>query len=284
MPNILANTKTLVSTPGMLNIYSKWILSRRLLGKNPAVSCTSNTSVSGWLNFSEYWSFSKGIPQAEELLMEKCLSNSSNQKTVTIDIGANIGLFTVTLASLGYSEIHAFEPVPQTFSRLETNIKTNQLQDKITLNCVAVGSEEGTIQFQIFEDSPAINRFVKFQDEDKENIVIQKVALTTLSKYCDEHSIQHIDFLKIDVEGMELFVLKGGEKLLRDHRIAKILLEICPNNLQSANVKLRDLYEYILEVKYLPYYLEKNGDMGKVLKLEDLEKINLANIVLAPDF
>jgi hypothetical protein len=127
MSNILANVKTLVSTPGMLNAYSNWFLNRQLFGKTPSINCTSKTKISGWLNFSEYWSFSQGIPQAEKLLMKKCFCNLSNQKTVAIDIGANIGLFTVTLSDVGYSNIHSFEPVPQTFSRLETNVKNNQL-------------------------------------------------------------------------------------------------------------------------------------------------------------
>ena len=283
MSSLLINARTLISKPGMLFLYGKWLFLRKLFDKNPKLFCSNNSAISQWLNFSEYWSFSRGIPEAEKLLMQNCLHDSLHKKTVAIDIGANIGLFAVTLASLGYSEVHVFEPIPQTFKRLQDNIKSNNFPGKINLNCLALGSQTQKLEFQVFEHSPAINRFINCQDENNKNIVTQKVAVTTLTKYCQENNIEHIDFLKIDVEGMEIFVLKGAKDLLQEHRIDKILLEICPINLQSANVKLQDLYECIIESKYLPYSLKNNGNPGKILEIEDLEKVTLENIVLVPN-
>ena len=159
MSGILINAKRLATTLCMFSASFKWVLARTLSrsGTKLAVACTSDTKICGWLNFSEYWSFRYGIPQAEKALMERCLNSAFQNKTVAIDIGANLGLFTVTLAGLGYSEIHAFEPVPQTFTRLKANVANNQLLENVRLNCIAVGSKEGSLTFQIFEKSPAIH-------------------------------------------------------------------------------------------------------------------------------
>lgn len=285
MSRILKNAQRLVTTPGMFSAYYKWVIARTLSSAGPAVACTSDTQVSGWLNFSEYWSFHQGIPKSEKFLMERCLNSASQERTVAIDIGANVGLFTVALASLRYSEVHAFEPVPQTFARLKANAANNQLLEKIRLNCMAVGAEEGFIEFQIFENSPAINRFVSFSSHKEPNILTatQNVTVTTLDKYCEEHQIDKVDFLKIDVEGMEPLVIQGANKLLQQKRISTILIEICPANLEIGGTSIHHLYESIVNVSYLPHLLLKSGDVGEVMTREELQKLTLANVVLIPN-
>lgn len=282
MSKILRNAQRLVTTPGMFNAYCNWILARRLSGRTPAVACTSDTQISGWLNFSEYWSFHGGIPKAEKLLMQKCLSGASRDSTVAIDIGANLGLFTVALASLGYSDVHAFEPVPQTFARLKANLANNRFLKNYKLNSVALGSEEGFTEFQIFENSPAINRLASPSKYELKTTSTQQVPVTTLDKYCDEHQIRKIDFLKIDVEGMEPLVIKGAKKLLINQSVSRILLEICPANLEIVENSIHELYESIIKVGYSPHLLLKNGDIGKVLTIDDLQKVTLVNVVVIP--
>lgn len=282
MSKILENTKRLVTTPGMFNAYCNWLIARRLSNHGPALSCTPDSKITGWLNFSEYWSFHHGVPEAEKLLMQKCLNRGNQEKTVAIDIGANLGLFSVVLASIGYDQIHAFEPVPQTFARLKSNVVNNQFLEKVKLNCTAIGSEEGFIEFQIFDNSPAINRIVKSNQQQEKTTRIQKVTVTTLDQYCAEHDINKIDFLKIDVEGMEPLVIQGSENILKNKRVSTILLEICPANLKISGSSISELYESILKLGYLPHLLLTNGDIGKVLKLEHLQTMTLANVVVIP--
>ncbi len=282
MSRILKNAQRLVTTPGMLSAYYKWVIAHTLSGAGPAVACTSNTQVSDWLNFSEYWSFHQGIPKPEKRLMERCLNSLSQERTVAIDIGANVGLFTIALAGIGYSEIHAFEPVPQTFARLKANITNNRLVKNISLNCLAVGSEEGFAEFQIFDNSPAINRLVKSSNHHLKITSTQRVPITTLDQYCSEQEISKIDFLKIDVEGMEPLVIQGAENLLINRCISTILLEICPANLEVVGNSIQGLYESFAKVGYLPHRLLESGEFGELLKLEDLQSMTLANVVVIP--
>lgn len=282
MLGISTNAKRLFTTPGMFSAYFNWAIASKLSGAEPAVACTLDTQISGWLNFSEYWSFHQGIPQAEKVLIERCLNSASHNRTIAIDIGANIGLFTVALAGIGYSEVHAFEPVKQTFTRLKANVANNQLLETVRLNCVAVGSEEGFAKFQIFENSPAINRLIRSIAHEQETFSTQRVSITTLDQYCFEQKISTIDFLKIDVEGMEPFVIKGAEELLINRRISTILLEICPANLEAVGNSIQGLYEPFTKVGYLPHLLLESGEFGEVLKVEDLQSMTLANVVVIP--
>lgn len=282
MSRILENTKRIVTTPGMFNAYCNWLIARTLSNDGPAISCTSDSKITGWLNFSEYWSFHHGVPEAEKLLMQKCLKKGNQEKTVAIDIGANLGLFSVVLASIGYDEIHTFEPVPQTFARLKSNLVNNQFLEKVKLNCTAIGSQEGFVEFQIFDNSPAINRIAKSNQHQQKTTGIQKVTVTTLDKYCAENHISKIDFLKIDVEGMEPLVIQGSENILRNKCVSTILLEICPVNLKMSGTSTTEVYELITQLGYRFHLLLKNGDIGKVLKLEDLQNMILANVVVIP--
>jgi hypothetical protein len=92
--------------------YSKWLFNRNLLRKAPEVTLTADAQIGGWISFSEYWSFWKGIVNAEKSLIKLQLLNKTNRPTIAVDIGANIGLFTIYLATIGYDKVYSFEPVP----------------------------------------------------------------------------------------------------------------------------------------------------------------------------
>jgi FkbM family methyltransferase len=204
------------------------------------------------------------------------LPNSDHEK-VALDIGANIGLFTGYLATFPSTSVHSFEPVPQTFFRLETNIINNCLNGKAVLNRLAVGETQGSIKFAISNDSPATN---KISTSESDHDI--KVTVTTLDQYCEDNHIDDIDFLKIDVEGMETQVLRGGDKMLKEKKIKSILIEICPPNLNATGNSIENLYESIINVGYTPYRLSSNGDIDRKLFLEDLQNVVLENVALLP--
>lgn len=279
MSRILENAKRLVTTPGMLRAYWNWVFAHTFSGKRPALACTSDTQICSWLNFSEYWSVHRGISQAEKCLMIRCLNSTSFGKTVAIDVGANLGLFTITLAGLGYSEVHAFEPVPQTFARLKANVANNHLLETVQLNCIAIGSEEGFAEFQIFEESSAINGIVGPSAYQPTPASTQRVPVTTLDRYCSENQISKIDFLKIDAEGMDPLVMIGMQSLLNNRCVSAILLEMCPLSLSRVNFTVSQFYELIINSGYLPYSLLENGSPGQVVGPEDLQAINWEKVL-----
>jgi len=285
----LKNLKALLFTEGMLLAYCRWLVSTKLHSKTPDVTLADSLKIGGWISFSEYWSFRKGITDAEQAFIRRNLYDESGGARVAVDIGANIGLFTVYCANFDSTYVHSFEPVPQTFARLKSNIQRNNLEDKVALNLLAVGAEEGIVQFAIFDDSPAVNRIFNrsessaFSEQENNQFKTIDVAVTTLDKYCRDQNITSIDFLKVDVEGMESWFIEGAREMLANKSVKAILIEICPTNLKQSESSVEILYQSIVKSGYIPYRISLDGTIGSELTRKDLEIIVLENVALLPE-
>ena len=73
------------------------------------------------------------------------------------------------------------------------------------------------------------------------------VNIQTLDKYCKQNNIENIDLLKMDVEGHELDVLRGGGRFLRSHEASTISFEVGPCNIDS-HTYFKDYYYFINEI------------------------------------
>jgi FkbM family methyltransferase len=129
---------------------------------------------------------------------------------VFIDIGANVGSHSIVLARyLGEpSIVHAFEPHPRTFAYLQANVELNQMSN-IKIYNVALGEVEGTVEFSDFAIIDDQNRVLSGQDERKHTISVPLKRLDSFGFYQEP-----IGTIKLDVEGYELFVLRGAERTL----------------------------------------------------------------------
>jgi FkbM family methyltransferase len=79
---------------------------------------------------------------------------------------------------------------------------------------------------------------------------VQEVPTDTLDHFCESQRIEHIDFLKVDVEGFEKQVFVGAHQLLKDRRIKSISFEIAQAPLQGAGTKPREVFEALEAVGY----------------------------------
>jgi FkbM family methyltransferase len=263
--------------------YARWLVAKLITGKPPLLTLEANVRIGGWISFSEYWSLQGVLPRQEGLYIKRCLEGRQG-RAMAFDVGANIGAFTCFLAEMGARQVHAFEPIPETFCRLKNNVKLNGLLDRAHLNCLAVGMEQGFVTFHIEESSPATNHMALPGRSSANSVTSsQLVALVSLDGYCNEQGIQGIDFLKVDVEGMEPYVLQGARALLRERRIAAILIEICPANLRAVGLSPAHLYREFEAVRYSPHVLNDDGRPGDKLAPADIEAMTLANVVLLPD-
>lgn len=235
------------------------------------------------MSFSEYWTFRNLIPEPERLFVERCLAKQTGGPVTAFDVGANVGLFTCLMTSLGHT-VHSFEPVPETFCRLKNNVKLNGLLGRAHLNCLAVGKEQGLVTFHIEENAAATNRMALPGEASTNSATsIQLVAVTSLDGYCKTKGIQSIDLLKVDVEGMEPYVLQGARALLSERKIAALLIEICPVMLRYAGFSPGDLVREFEAARYSAYALNDDGRPGAKLSLAEIEAMSLANVVLLPD-
>lgn len=129
-------------------------------------------------------------------------------RDLILDIGANLGWYSIQLAKrFENTVIHSFEPIPQTFSVLERNVKLNNIKNVILHN-LAIGKAEGAEDFFYFTGGSAIASRVNLLDHGKAVKIGCKI--TTLDSVVSQLKLEKIDFLKCDVEGSELDVITGG--------------------------------------------------------------------------
>ena len=135
-----------------------------------------------------------------------------------LDVGANIGSYTVLASGAVGAETICFEPVPDTFQHLLDNIYLNRLVDRVTPLNVAVGAEAG--ELEMMADRDTVNRVVSGEGYSGVKV---KVPVVTL----DETLAGRIPkLIKIDVEGFETLVLGGAANMLADTRLEAVLMEL----------------------------------------------------------
>lgn len=140
---------------------------------------------------------------------------------IIVDAGANVGEVSVELNKLfPKARIHAFEPIKKTFSQLANNTK-----NRTNIICVneGLGSKDESVTI-VLNIEHTINS-LKAVPHDDHIIGNEKISIRRLDKYLKDQNINHIDILKIDVEGFEFEVLEGSSSLI-ENNIHCILLEV----------------------------------------------------------
>jgi len=150
---------------------------------------------------------------------------------VIFDVGANFGYYSVMLASAlgGACEVHAFEPCPETFNRLTGHIALNRLEC-IHAHPLALSDAPGLAALQPRSGNSGAAFLVPGG----------QIPVSTLDRFVEERGLQRLDFMKIDVEGFEERVLRGGAGTLERFR-PMILIEIQPTTLERAGSSVRKL-------------------------------------------
>lgn len=133
-----------------------------------------------------------------------------------VDIGANIGSYTILASGHIGSKSVSIEPVLSTFQYLETNVKLNRLEERVTVYNLGVGSEEGFLKFTRNLDTE--NRVATEKDENTLDVKVTSLDALLAG--------QSPALLKIDVEGFEPEVIKGAEKVLQSISLKAIIIEL----------------------------------------------------------
>lgn len=137
------------------------------------------------------------------------------------DVGANIGLYSLGLSALApRGRVLAFEPSPGSAEFLTTNVRRNHV-DNVEVFVTAVADHEGTIAFHdvpFFTAGSFTAEEGSWLGSDAVGSTLVRVPCTTLDAFVEDHAVERVDVLKIDVEGAELAVLEGGVETLAAHR------------------------------------------------------------------
>jgi FkbM family methyltransferase len=132
---------------------------------------------------------------------------------VCIDVGANVGAIALALADrVGPTgRVIAFEPGPLPFARLAANVRHNPaLADVVEVVNLGVADRPGTLYWNEDSANPGNAGLLGHAGTS--------VGVVSLDDYFSRHPLPRLDFVKIDVEGMEYEVLRGGRQTWRKHR------------------------------------------------------------------
>ena len=177
-------------------------------------------------------------------IVDKCVAPDD----VCLDIGANLGLVSLRISErVGPSGVvHAFEPQPRMQSYIQRTINENKIEN-IRLHKIALGEEKGTLPLSIPKENAGAASLAGKHADDAENIEVPVHRLTDLM---EELGVGSVSFIKIDVEGFEPLVIKGGLDFLREAKPNVIVLEehgtiqngIFPESLQLLRDLEYDIY------------------------------------------
>lgn len=198
-------------------------------------------------------------PERELRLFDNYVTGA---KTV-FDIGANFGVLAGLFAQrASEARIFAFEPHPETFETLKKNLEQNDVSNVAT-HQLAMGDSTGTVVFTS-HGSPASNRIA----EDPSLYPTIEVAMTTLDQFAEEHGVPEIDFLKIDVEGAELLVLKGACRMLGSGHVRAGMIELCAGTLVRFGATVDDLLDRLGAYATTCSRSGRKGVLGQLLPRE----------------
>lgn len=161
------------------------------------------------------------------------------------DIGANIGAVGLPIVkNIPFVNYIGFEASPEVFEYLKYNFKNNMVDNYELHNYVVHEHGNGSMKFYQTEKHGMGSLAPTFTQQF---ILVDSISL---GAFCNTRQITIINWLKIDVQGFELYVLKGLRKLLLDKKVENILFEYEPWEEKSAGLDTGSTQKYLLNLGY----------------------------------
>lgn len=188
------------------------------------------------------------------------IGNMVQEYTVFVDLGANIGYFTLLAAKkCSRGKVISFEPIGQLYEQLLRNIHENKLTNVMPVQA-AVGDARGnSIMYISGEHNMGMS---SLRAPENYSGRTESVKLERLEEWWAESNLPKPDIIKIDVEGSELSALKGMIALLNQHK-PSIIIELNPATLSYFNLHTSDILNFLTKLDYLAYEITSKGLLKK---------------------
>lgn len=200
-----------------------------------------------------------------EPLQTEIVKKEIKKGDIIIDLGANIGYYTLLFSRLVGNEgkVYAFEPDPNNFALLEKNVKENGYTN-IVLEQKAVSDFEGTTKLYISNINTGGHRI--FDIGANEEFI--KIETIKLDDYLQD---KKVDFIKMDIQGSEAKAIMGMKNIISQNQSLKIISEFAPFLLKKSGCDPMLYTNLLLEQGFELYELDKKSN--KVVKTK-LDKLN----------
>lgn len=190
-----------------------WSLTRLAAG-NPFFVNTNDKAIGAWIVLTGVW----------ETATDTLLTNYAKPGMTVIDIGANVGYYTVRLGDVvgPTGRLYAFEPNPELYPYLLENTKINGFSGHVTVFNCGLGEKEVNLNLNFGTNHLGGGSIVKKQSATFDRSV--EVSVKRLDDVLGE--VEAVDLIKLDVEGFEPQVLRGAEAIISRSPDAAFLIEI----------------------------------------------------------
>lgn len=182
------------------------------------------------------------------ILFKRFVSEGMN----VIDIGANIGYYTLLAAKLvgERGKVFAFEPELRNYALLLKNIEVNSYKNIIPLQ-KAVSNKTGKAKLFLDKVESGAHSLYKAEEDATQDIMVDAISLDEFFKGKE----YPIDIIKIDVEGAEMTVLLGMTKIVKNNDDLKIFTEFCHPGLQISGFSAQQYWDKLVESGFKFIYL-----------------------------
>jgi FkbM family methyltransferase len=215
---------------------------------------TSINDVAWRLNMNHYIDRSIarfGVFEPETTERIKALVTSDMQ---IIDVGANIGYFTVIFAEQvgDQGRVWSFEPVIGYREQLQWHINQNSLSDRVKVQPYGLSNQQYEHDILLFEASASFYRGFFKDDADHETVRLER-----LDDVADQLGLERLDFVKVDIDGHECAFLEGARQTLKKH-MPMMVIEVAHLFLEEAGCSASGLKHMLEEIGYT-LFSEKTG-------------------------
>lgn len=265
-----------------------WI-ARRAFDASDAVGGVrylTKTSWGGQLRLHPYYYLDR------EIIVQGCYDRSLHslierhvQPGMTVlDVGANMGEIAMHMARrVGTAgRVYAFEPVPAVLEKLRDNVALNGFQPVIEIVDVALSNESGSAAFAI-ADADKENQGMGSLVNRHNSVVSSEilVSTTTLDKFVSDKGIQHIDLIKVDIQGGEIGFIEGGRNTLTTMKPA-LVMEVSASDLAALGRQPADLVRLIQQQGYRAFAFGKHGVTRSEITPQNAQATSCANVFCTP--
>lgn len=215
--------------------------------------------------------------KTHEPLNTKLLKDSLREGMICLDVGANIGYYTLLESKIvgENGKVIAIEPSPINFPVLEKNLEMANAKN-VDSFCLAGGDKNGMLKFFLDKQSN-LSRILGENEIVKKTDSIVDVPVKRLDFFIDELNLKKIDFLRMDVEGYEYYIYKGMRNSLKKF---KPMIQMEFHCRALGNKKTLELLSMLQEDEYeMVYYIVRELDRPTVMNENDVQKISINQII-----
>lgn len=179
---------------------------------------------------------------------------SFNRGDVLVDVGANVGMYTIWAAATKGVKVFAFEPEAQNYALLNRNILLNRLQDRVKAYCLGLSDKAGITELYMANATPgsschALGEAIDYKYEPLPVVFTQGCVAARLDDLVADGVIPAPTHIKIDVDGIEPKVVAGARATLKDQAVRSLLVEL--------NLNLAEHRDLVHDIESLGFRLDR---------------------------